>query len=132
MTINREAKTPNGFTDTIRSQVISGNINGARAFCKETDTPVARMIEKGLSRIGSPLKNIEVSIENEFKPLVWANAQFGNQVPDADLYKRSEFNMLKPLLSDGTVPIVWGSSHSFNILWIAPHARMENDNHRDS
>ncbi len=64
MTINREAKTPNGFTDTIRSKVISGDINGARVFCKETDTPVARMIEKGLSRIGSPLKNIEVSIEN--------------------------------------------------------------------
>jgi biopolymer transport protein ExbB len=64
MTINREAKTPPGFTDSIRSKVIGGDINGARALCKETDTPVARMIEKGLSRIGSPLKNIEVSIEN--------------------------------------------------------------------
>lgn len=64
MTINREAKTPNGFTDNIRSKVIGGDINGARVLCKETDTPVARMLEKGLSRIGSPLKNIEVSIEN--------------------------------------------------------------------
>lgn len=64
MTINREAKTPNGFTDSIRSKVIGGDINGARVLCQETDTPVARMLEKGLSRIGSPLKNIEVSIEN--------------------------------------------------------------------
>ncbi|MEQ8711420.1 MAG: MotA/TolQ/ExbB proton channel family protein [Cyclobacteriaceae bacterium] len=64
MTINREAKTPVGFTDSIRTKVIGGDINGARILCKETDTPVARMIEKGLSRIGSPLKNIEVSIEN--------------------------------------------------------------------
>lgn len=64
MTINKEAKTPEGFTDTIRAKVIGGDINGARVLCKETDTPVARMIEKGLSRIGSPLKNIEVSIEN--------------------------------------------------------------------
>ncbi|MEQ9298099.1 MAG: MotA/TolQ/ExbB proton channel family protein [Cyclobacteriaceae bacterium] len=64
MSISREAKTPAGFTDSIRTKVIGGDINGARVLCKETDTPVARMIEKGLSRIGSPLKNIEVSIEN--------------------------------------------------------------------
>lgn len=64
VTINREAKTPVGFTESIRTKVIGGDINGARILCKETDTPVARMIEKGLSRIGSPLKNIEVSIEN--------------------------------------------------------------------
>jgi biopolymer transport protein ExbB len=33
-------------------------------LCNQHDTPVARMIEKGVSRIGSPLKNIEASIEN--------------------------------------------------------------------
>ena len=33
-------------------------------ICAESDSPIARMIEKGISRIGSPLKNIEVSIEN--------------------------------------------------------------------
>ena len=37
---------------------------GARLMCVQTDTPVARMIEKGVSKIGSSLKNIEVSIEN--------------------------------------------------------------------
>ena len=35
-----------------------------RLACQQSDTPIGRMIGKGLSRIGSPLKNIEVSIEN--------------------------------------------------------------------
>ncbi len=56
--------TPESFKDEIRNKVINGDINGARLFCQQTNTPIARMIEKGLSRIGSPLKNIEVSIEN--------------------------------------------------------------------
>ena len=64
LTINRAAKTPNQFSDKIKQLVLNGDINGARLLCNQSDTPVARMLEKGLSRIGSPLKNIEVSIEN--------------------------------------------------------------------
>lgn len=64
MTIKRAAKTPNQFIEKIKSLVLNGDINGARLLCSQTDTPVAKMIEKGISRIGSPLKNIEVSIEN--------------------------------------------------------------------
>ena len=63
-TLGAAAKTPESFKDQIRSLVIAGDINGALMLCGKTDTPVARMIEKGLSRIGNPLKNIEVSIEN--------------------------------------------------------------------
>jgi len=63
-TLNRAAKTPKTFMDKIRQLVMDGDISGARLICTQTDTPIARMIEKGLSRIGSPLKNIEVSIEN--------------------------------------------------------------------
>ncbi|MFT7030606.1 MAG: biopolymer transport protein ExbB [Marinoscillum sp.] len=44
--------------------VLRGDVAAAKVLCHDTDTPVARMIEKGVSRIGSPLKNIEVSIEN--------------------------------------------------------------------
>jgi biopolymer transport protein ExbB len=44
--------------------VVSGNIEAARTLCRNTDTPIARMIEKGVLRIGKPLKNIEVAIEN--------------------------------------------------------------------
>jgi len=64
LTIRRAAQTPPSFTDNIRSLVSKGDIQGARMLCAQSDTPIAKMIEKGLSRIGSPLKNIEVSIEN--------------------------------------------------------------------
>lgn len=63
-TLGAASKTPESFKDQIRSMVIAGDINGALMLCSKTDTPVARMIEKGISRIGNPLKNIEVSIEN--------------------------------------------------------------------
>jgi biopolymer transport protein ExbB len=64
LTIKRASKTPNQFIEKIKSLVLNGDVNGARLLCSQTDTPVAKMIEKGISRIGSPLKNIEVSIEN--------------------------------------------------------------------
>lgn len=67
LVIKNSSKTPADFKDKIRNLVLSGDINGARMLCAQTDTPVARMIEKGVSRIGSPLKNIEVSIENTGK-----------------------------------------------------------------
>ncbi|MCA6073328.1 MotA/TolQ/ExbB proton channel family protein [Fulvivirga sedimenti] len=64
LTINKAAKTPEQFISRIRELVEKGDISAARMMCQQNDSPVARMIEKGISRIGSPLKNIEVSIEN--------------------------------------------------------------------
>ena len=63
-TIGRAAKTPIGFIDNIKKLVADGDLSGAKVLCQQSDTPIGRMIGKGLSRIGSPLKNIEVSIEN--------------------------------------------------------------------
>lgn len=63
-TIKRASETPSGFINNIKKLVASGDINGAKLICAQSDTPIARMIEKGISRIGSPLKSIEVSIEN--------------------------------------------------------------------
>ena len=65
--LRNAAKTPVDFKDQIRERVITGDVEGARILCSHTDTPVARMIEKGIGKIGSPLKNIEVSIENTGK-----------------------------------------------------------------
>jgi biopolymer transport protein ExbB len=62
--IKSASKIPGHFADQIRNLVTSGNIDGAKMLCAQTKSPVARMIEKGISRIGSPLKTIEVSIEN--------------------------------------------------------------------
>ncbi len=63
-TIGRASKMPIGFMDNIKRLVAGGDVSGARVICQQSDTPIGRMIGKGLSRIGSPLKNIEVSIEN--------------------------------------------------------------------
>ncbi|MTI20575.1 MotA/TolQ/ExbB proton channel family protein [Fulvivirga sp. RKSG066] len=64
LNINKAAKTPDDFMSGIRNRVEQGDIDGAKVLCTQYDSPTARMIEKGISRIGSPLKNIEVSIEN--------------------------------------------------------------------
>jgi len=63
-TIQAASKTPENFMEEIRSKVTNGDIEGAKIQCAHVDSPIARMIEKGVSRIGSSLKNIEVSIEN--------------------------------------------------------------------
>jgi biopolymer transport protein ExbB len=67
LTINKADRSPEAFMGKIKELVLRGDINGAKLLCAQFDSPIARMIEKGLSRIGSPLKNIEASIENTGK-----------------------------------------------------------------
>jgi biopolymer transport protein ExbB len=67
LTINKANQDPNAFMHRVKEQVLKGDVNGAKLLCSQTDSPIARMIEKGISRIGSPLKNIEASIENVAK-----------------------------------------------------------------
>jgi biopolymer transport protein ExbB len=67
LTINKANQDPEPFMHRVKEKVLKGDINGARLLCSQTDSPIARMIEKGISRIGSPLKNIEASIENVAK-----------------------------------------------------------------
>lgn len=64
MIIRAASKTPDSFMDQIKILVMNGDIMGARSLCARENTPIARMVEKGIARIGSPLKNIEASIEN--------------------------------------------------------------------
>jgi biopolymer transport protein ExbB len=64
LTIKKASQTSPQFMDKIKRHVANGDINGARLLCADENTPIAKMIEKGISRIGSPLKNIEVAIEN--------------------------------------------------------------------
>ncbi len=63
-TINKANVSPDTFIAKIKEFVLKGDISSAKMLCNQYDTPVARMIEKGITRIGSPLKNIEASIEN--------------------------------------------------------------------
>jgi len=64
LTITRASKIDVNFMNNIRMNVQSGNIQGAKALCQTTDSPVARMVEKGLQRIGKPLRDIDAAIEN--------------------------------------------------------------------
>lgn len=63
-TIKRASKVPEQFMEKIRGLVSRGEISAARVICSQTDSPISRMIEKGITRIGSPLKSIEGAIEN--------------------------------------------------------------------
>jgi len=64
LTIKRASKIDESFMNNIRANVQAGNINAAKALCQTTDSPVARMIEKGILRIGKPLRDIDAAIEN--------------------------------------------------------------------
>lgn len=64
LTINKANLDPEPFMNRVKELVLKNDINGAKLLCAQSNTPVARMIEKGISRIGSPLKTIEASIEN--------------------------------------------------------------------
>ena len=64
LTIKRAGKTDDSFIGNIRASVQSGNIAGALALCRNNHTPQARMVEKGLMRIGKPLRDIDAAIEN--------------------------------------------------------------------
>ncbi len=67
LTVNKANQNPDAFIGRIKELVLKGDINSARLLCSQFDSPIARMIEKGVARIGSPLKNIEASIENVAK-----------------------------------------------------------------
>ena len=64
LTINKANQEPGIFMGKVKELVLRGDITAAKMLCSQNATPVARMIEKGISRIGSPLKTIEASIEN--------------------------------------------------------------------
>ena len=64
MTIQRALKGEKDFMQKINDFVLKGNLSAAKEHCSSTNNPIARMIEKGLSRVGKPMKDITTSIEN--------------------------------------------------------------------
>jgi len=61
--IRRAASFETSFMDRIRDYINEGRIDAALSLCQSSDKPVARMIEKGVKRLGRPLNEIEDSIE---------------------------------------------------------------------
>lgn len=64
MTIRRAASLDANFMNIIRDHIVTGNVTAARSFAKNTNNPVARIIDKGIQRIGKPIDAIEGSMEN--------------------------------------------------------------------
>ncbi|MEO9021246.1 MAG: MotA/TolQ/ExbB proton channel family protein [Ginsengibacter sp.] len=62
--INKASKIDDNFMRIIRDHIISGNVSAARSFSKNNDNPVARIIDKGIQRIGKPIDAIEKSMDN--------------------------------------------------------------------
>ena len=63
--IRRASKMNMGFMNRIRERISDGNVKGALESCRRTDSPIARMIEKGIERIGRPMPEIQNAIENQ-------------------------------------------------------------------
>jgi biopolymer transport protein ExbB len=64
MTITKAGQIDQTFMNAIRSNVAAGNLQAARAHCLTVDSPMSRMVAKGLDRIGKPLDDINKAIEN--------------------------------------------------------------------
>lgn len=64
MVIRKAGKIDENFMSIIRDHIVTGNVSAARSLAKNTNTPVARMIDKGIQRIGKPIDAIEKSMDN--------------------------------------------------------------------
>lgn len=62
--IKAAAKIDANFMNQIKDHILNGKVEAAKMLCAHTDSPVARLTEKGVSRIGKPLDDINTAIEN--------------------------------------------------------------------
>ena len=62
--INHAAKIDKNFTKDITDYILEGKKKSALALCKKTDSPISRMVEKGIERMGKPLADIQTAVEN--------------------------------------------------------------------
>jgi biopolymer transport protein ExbB len=62
--IRKATKEDTNFMNRIKDYIHDGKIDAALALCRSTDSPSARMVEKGITRLGRPLQDISTAIEN--------------------------------------------------------------------
>ncbi|WP_084139927.1 MotA/TolQ/ExbB proton channel family protein [Flavobacterium filum] len=67
MAINAASKIDINFMNNIKMNILNGKLDAAKMLCAQTNSPVARLTEKGISRIGKPLEDINTAIENAGK-----------------------------------------------------------------
>lgn len=64
MAIRNAARIDQNFMNRIKDYIHDGKVDSAMALCQSSSNPLARMIEKGISRIGRPLNDINTAIQN--------------------------------------------------------------------
>ena len=62
--IRKATKVDPNFMKDIRDFIHEGKMKSAISLCQQTDTPVARLVEKGIERMGRPLQDIQTAVEN--------------------------------------------------------------------
>jgi biopolymer transport protein ExbB len=62
--ITKSGKEDTTFMDRIKDYIMEGKIESATNLCQQVNTPASRMIEKGISRLGKPMNDVLVAIEN--------------------------------------------------------------------
>ncbi len=67
LALRKANKEEKGFVEKIREYIMDGKIDSAKDYCARSSAPSARMIEKGISRLGRPIETISASIENAAK-----------------------------------------------------------------
>lgn len=65
--IKSAGKMEKNFMNQIKDNIITGNIEAAKSLCAQENSPASRLIDKGISRIGKPLEDINTAIENAGK-----------------------------------------------------------------
>jgi len=67
LVIKQASKEDENFMNQIKDNILDGKIDAAKELCSANDSPIARMIEKGVVRIGKPLSDIGTAVENTGK-----------------------------------------------------------------
>ena len=65
LVINKAGKEDNSFMNRIKDYILDGKIDTAMTLCRNTNTPSARMVEKGIARLGRPTADVMAAIENQ-------------------------------------------------------------------
>jgi biopolymer transport protein ExbB len=67
LTISRASKVDPNFMNNIRTLLLDNKVDAAMNLCHSNNTPIARLLEKGIKRLGRPVKEIESAVENTGK-----------------------------------------------------------------
>ena len=62
--IRKASRIDKNFIRDVNDYILAGKKNSALRLCKKSNTPVAKMIEKGIERIGKPLADVQAAVEN--------------------------------------------------------------------